>query len=120
MLIYLISLRHVGYVVVALLLSISYLLISAGCCPWMLAWPGIKHDLRMAVGGSWPWAWLPAMESNTIFFGSSQFGIGHQTRGLAQGQPGCGWPGLAAFRPPTKHALKFQILCREFYWCYRS
>jgi hypothetical protein len=47
-----------------------YLLNSVACSllfyvgGWfqLLDWLGNKHDLKLAVDGSWPWAWLPTMK----------------------------------------------------------
>jgi len=43
----------------------------------------IKHDLAMIVVVSWCWAWLLAVESNTIFYGPSPVCIGNQTSAVS-------------------------------------
>jgi len=43
----------------------------------------IKHDLAMIVAVSWCWAWLPVVESNTIFYGPGPVCIGNQTSAVS-------------------------------------
>ena len=65
----------------------------------------IKHDLAMIVAVSWCWAWLPAVESNTIFYGPGPVCIGNQTSAVSPLGIGSGWPGLGLCSEPSSRRI---------------
>ena len=72
----------------------------------------IKHDLTMIVAVSWCWAWLPAVESNTIFYELGPVCIGNQTSAVSPLGTGSGWHRLGLRAEPASgwisnmHALE--------------